>query len=275
MPARKRNDKLIEGKTKILYAVDRSPTEAFIQFKDDITAGDGARHHVISGIGISSNVTNSNCFHLLNRRGIPTHFIEVAGPRAFRARLVTMIPLEVVARRIATGSYIKRHGVAGGTRFRELIVEFYLKDDAHHDPLVVCDSFGRRLLLFEAGKPASAGAIEERSIEIIHGGAKCFDGLANLARATFEILEEAWAHQHVTLVDLKIEGGYPVGGPRQIVLADSITNSEWRIWPDGDSANRLDKDVYRKLRTVTPRDLVTIRDNYRKVTDLTETFSTH
>jgi len=274
MPARKRNDKIVEGKTKILYAVDGSPAETFIQIKDDITAGDGARHDVISGIGISSNATNAHCFQLLNRMGIPTHFLEVAGPRAFRARRVSMIPLEVVTRRIATGSYVKRSGVAEGTRFNELVVEFYLKDDARHDPLVVCDSFGRRLLFFDASKPASAGAIEERPIETIQGGARCFDRLARLARATFEILERAWAHRHVTLVDLKIEGGYPVGEPSQIVLADSITNSEWRIWPKGNPDERLDKDVYRKLRTVTQRDLITIRDNYRKVADLTETFST-
>ena len=273
MPARKRNDKIVEGKTKILYAVDGSPAEAFVQFKDDITAGDGARHDVISGLGISSNTTNANCFRLLNKRGIPTHFIDVAGPRAFRAHCVTMIPLEVVTRRIATGSYVKRHGVPEGARFDELIVEFYIKDDARHDPLVVCDSFGRRLLLFEASKPTSTGAIEERPIEMIRGGARCFDRLARLARATFEILEEAWALQDITLVDLKVEGGYPVGEPRQIVLADSITNSEWRIWPDGDPGRRLDKDVYRKLRTVTQRDLITIRDNYRRVADLTETFS--
>ncbi len=273
MPARKGNDKLIEGKTKILYAVDGSSAETFIQLKDDITAGDGARHNVISGLGRSSNATNAHCFQLLNRRGIPTHFLEVAGPRAFRAHRVTMIPLEVVTRRIATGSYGKRQGVAEGMRFDELIVEFYLKDDARHDPLVVCDSFGRRLLLFEAGKPASAGAIEERPIETIQGGARCFDHLARLARATFEILEEVWALAGITLVDLKVEGGYLVGEPRRMVLADSITNGEWRIWPDGDSAKRLDKDVYRKLRIVTPRDLVTIRDNYRKVADLTETFS--
>src|SRR5205807_1514017 len=111
--------------------------QVIIESKDDITAGDGLRHNVISGKGALSTETTANCFRLLNAHGIPTHFIDTISPSRFLARRADMIPLEVVTRRIVTGSYLKRHPqLPDGARLDDLQVEFFVKDDAEHDPMV-------------------------------------------------------------------------------------------------------------------------------------------
>src|SRR6266508_5895716 len=127
--------KLAEGKTKIIYAHPSESHLAVMVQKDSISAGDGARRNTIAGKGALSGRTAANVFTLLNRAGIVTHFVAAPEPTVMIVRRCDMIPIEVVMRRIATGSYLKLHPeTAEGTRFEPPLVEFFLKDDARHDP---------------------------------------------------------------------------------------------------------------------------------------------
>ena len=130
-------DKLAEGKTKIIYAHPEREDLVYILHKDGLTAGDGARRSELPGKGELACLTTSNVFYLLEQEGVATHYIGMLGGNVNLVTRCAMIPLEVVMRRIATGSYLKRHReIAEGTRFEPTVVELFYKDDAAHDPLV-------------------------------------------------------------------------------------------------------------------------------------------
>ena len=199
-------EKLAEGKTKIIF--DYGDGKVLVENKDSITAGDGAKKNLLEGKGAASCRTASNCFALLNANGIETHFVEKKSDREFIARKCRMIPLEAVARRIATGSFLKRHAEVGeGTRFDPLVMEFFFKDDARHDP-----HYSEEQVVSE--NIASEEEVEE---------------MKETLGKVFGVLERAWAKQNVTLVDLKIEFGRTEDG--RLVVADVIDNDSWRIWP--------------------------------------------
>ncbi len=241
--------KLAEGKTKIVYAHPKDPDLAYLMHKDDITAGDGARHHVIPGKGALAGRTIANVFRLLNHHGLRTHFLEAPEPNISLVRICTMVPLEVVVRRRAYGSYLKRHPeVPEGFRFDPPLVEFFLKDDALHDPLITEEEI-------EARGIADQPTLHE---------------MIDIARRAFVVLEEAWAAEDVEMVDLKVEFGRDSSGT--LMLADVIDNDSWRIWPKGDKARMLDKQVYRNLPEVTQEALDRVRALYQQVADLTEGF---
>jgi phosphoribosylaminoimidazole-succinocarboxamide synthase len=268
---------LAEGKTKII--IDEGNGQVLITSKDDITAGDGARHDLLPGKGAYSTTTTANCFHLLDEAGIPNHFLAQVDERSFLARQVDMIPLEIVVRRIATASYLKRHpDVAEGSIFYDLVVEFYEKDDANHDPLVIIDLASRRLLRFMAGQTLFNGFMGEEPLE--HTALAGLSGhrvleLITLAQRVFITLEHAWAAQDVVLVDLKIECGIDLS-TGWLLVADVIDNDSWRIWPGGDKTQMKDKQVYRELTTDDPADrqaaLQGIRANYAWVARATSRF---
>lgn len=242
-------EKLAEGKTKIIYAHPTDPELAYMVHKDSISAGDGARRNVIEGKGALSCRTTSNVFKLLDRAGLPTHFVEKLDDTTMLVRRCRMIPLEVVMRRIAAGSYLKRHPeVTEGTRFEPLLVEFFLKDDARHDPQIMPEDISREGI-------ASVAEVET---------------MATLGRKTFETLELAWARQQVTLVDLKIEFGRDAAG--NLLVADVIDNDSWRIWPGGQREKMLDKQIYRDMKQVDADGLSLILAKYAQVADLTENF---
>lgn len=268
--------RLAEGKTKIVYRA--SDDEVLIRSKDDITAGDGARRDVLQGKAAIATATNRHVYHLLNAAGIATHFVAPVDDVTFRARSCAMIPIEVVTRRIATGSYLKRHPeTTEGTRFVPLKREFFLKDDARHDPQI-----------FEADIVAQTDMSERTPLppESSEGGGRSDNrrsapsrGLlteAELAvverEATrvFEVLERAWAAQDVVLVDLKVEFGRTADG--ELLLADVIDNDSWRIWPHGDKGAMKDKQVYRNLTERSAEALDAVMDNYRWVALKTEAF---
>ena len=255
--------KLAEGKTKIVHAHPSDPALAIILHKDSISAGDGARRNVIPGKGALSGRTSANAFALLNRAGIATHFVGSPDPTAMIVRRCRMIPLEVVMRRAATGSYLKRHPeVAEGTRFEPPLVEFFLKDDARHDPQIAPDEIVAQGI-------ASAAEVEQ----MIGDG-----------RRVFTTIERAWAEQDVMLVDLKIEFGRPQGSNDQrpttndsteaerssLVVADMIDNDSWRLWPGGEKRRMLDKQVYRNMQEVTDEGLEQVRRLYETVAALTD-----
>lgn len=266
--------RVAEGKTKRIW---RDST-VLVESKDDITAGDGARRHAIEGKGALAAETTVNCFRLLEREGIATHFVERVSPTTFRAQDCIMLPIEVVTRRIVSGSYSKRHPhMYEGIEFmNEPAAEFFLKDDLHHDPLLVHDGTEGGWHIYDARQPLTEGPVDywwsdpfdyvRRNVD----GPRAAEMLAT-ARRVFLTLEAAWAKQTVTLVDLKIEFGI-ARATNELVVADVIDNDSWRIWPDRDKSKMLDKQVYRDLATVTPEDLARIRDNYAKVAEATARF---
>lgn len=269
---------LAEGKTKIIW--DEGNDTVLIESKDDITAGDGASHDLLEGKAVAATETTSRVFELLHSRNIATHYRGPVNQRTFRARRVDMIPLELVARRIATGSYLKRHpDVAEGTVFALPMIEFFEKDDPNHDPLVIIDLVSRRLLRYQAGKPLAEGFIGEQ--RLANGRFQDLFGstvqdLAHLTENVFIVLEVAWAKQGVTLVDLKIECGWD-RETKKLIVADVIDNDSWRIWPGGDKDQMRDKQVYRDLAGVEDpaaraKELGKIKEDYAWVAQQTGNF---
>ena len=241
--------RLAEGKTKIIYAHPTETASAIMVQKDAISAGDGARRNTIPGKGALSGRTAANVFRLLQRRGIPTHFVAAPADAEMVVLRCDMIPLEVVMRRLATGSYLKRHVDAReGQRFEPLLVEFFVKDDARHDPQM------------QPGEITRDGIASADEIEL----------MIERGREVFAVLERAWAAQGIQLVDLKIEFGRTEDGT--LLVADMIDNDSWRLWPGGDKARMLDKQLYRNMQDVTGEGLDLVKRKYEEVAALTELF---
>lgn len=203
--------------------------------------------NTIAGKGALSGRTAANVFTLLNRSGITTHYVDSSTPEVMSVRRCQMIPLEVVMRRRATGSYLKRHpGIAEGARFDPPLVEFFLKDDARHDPQIAEAEIVQQGI-------ASAAEVEQMIAD---------------GRRVFASIERAWAAQDVVLVDLKIEFGRDVNGA--LIVADMIDNDSWRLWPGGEKGRMLDKQVYRNMQEVTDAGLAQVRDLYETVAGMTD-----
>lgn len=251
-----RGRKIAEGKTKALYELNGHGTSygipredlALMVHKDDITAGDGARRDVMAGKGTLSCRTTSGVFRYLERNRIRTHYVDTIDDTTMVVRRVEMIPIEWVARRVATGSYIRRTGIAEGTRFDPLVLELFLKDDARHDPQI------------SPGEAVSTGLCSLPEVEI---------ALADTT-TVFELLEAAWAAQDVQLVDLKVEFGRTADG---IVLADVVDNDSWRLWPKGRRELMLDKQAYRDLQDRNAEALEDVRERYVEVARRVESFA--
>lgn len=243
-------EQLAEGKTKILYAHPEKDDVVYMVHKDGITAGDGARRNTLPGKGALACRTTSNVFYLLEDEGIDTHYIGMVGDSANVMTRCDMIPLEVVMRRVATGSYLRRHPeVAEGARFDPLVVEFFYKDDARHDPLVTDDEI------------VDMGVASREEI----------DAMRETGCRVFQVLEQAWAAQDVTLVDCKIEYGRAVGDGA-LLVADVIDNDSWRLWPGGDPDRMLDKQIYRNMPQVTDERLAELYRKYAQVAEMTDEF---
>ncbi|MCD6303260.1 MAG: phosphoribosylaminoimidazolesuccinocarboxamide synthase, partial [Anaerolineae bacterium] len=218
--------------------------------KDGLSAGDGARRNNLPGKGKLACRTTSNVFYLLEQEGIDTHYVGMVKENVNLVTRCEMIPLEVVMRRIATGSYLKRHPeVEEGERFEPLVVEFFLKDDELHDPLVTDEGI------------LEADIATEKEIE----------AMRETGRRVFKILEEAWAEQNVALVDCKIEFGRATKDDT-LLVGDVIDNDSWRIWPGGDKEQMMDKQIYRNMPEVTDERLAALKAKYQQVAEMTDKF---
>ena len=258
--------KLAEGKTKSIWETN-DPTLVRIVSKDDITAGDGLKRDLIPDKAATGTTTTANVFRLLATNNVPTHFISQDSETSFIAKKAQMIPLECVARRLASGSFLKRHPeVQEGERFATPPVEFYFKDDSRHDPIIEYGSQTGKALLYDAKHPTdSRQPIDEIALKELSVSVKDLSIMQEQTKRVFEVIEKAWGKQNVTLVDLKIEFGRDSMG--NIIVADVVDNDAWRIWPGGDKSKMLDKQRYRNGES-----LGSIGEDYKRVAKMTEKF---
>ena len=215
----KRNQ-LYEGKAKKVFATDY-PALVIVSYKDDATALDGLKKGTIAGKGVVNNKMSDFLFALLEKNGIPTHFVEELNDREALVRKVSIVPLEVIIRNISAGSFAKRYGVEEGIVFAEPTIEFSYKNDELHDPLI--NSYHALAL----------GLATKDEIETIK----------SMAFRVNDILREYFLRLNVKLVDFKLEFGRLPDG--RIVLADEISPDTCRFW-DAVTGEKLDKDRFRR-----------------------------
>ncbi|MHA1376756.1 MAG: phosphoribosylaminoimidazolesuccinocarboxamide synthase [Candidatus Helarchaeota archaeon] len=213
--------KIAEGKTKIIYESE-DPNEVIMEFKDDITAGDGLKHDKISGKGYLNATISAEFFKVLNDKGIPTHMIEFIPPIHMRVKRLDMLPVEVVCRRIAAGHLLKRLPIKEGENFDPGLVEFFYKDDEHHDPMINED----HLRILNIGTVAEARKMKNITIKVS------------------DILAQFLSENGVILADFKIEFGRDVNN--NLIIGDEINGDSCRLWDKKDINKIYDKDVYRK-----------------------------
>jgi phosphoribosylaminoimidazole-succinocarboxamide synthase len=265
-----------EGKTKTVE--DAGNGEVLIRSKDDITAGDGARHDVLDGKAAAATQTTCNMFRLLERNGVPTHFVGGVDAVTFRARKVQMIPLELVARRYATGSIRdRRPQLPDGTVFEELVFEMFEKDDAHHDPLLELDFEAGVLRRYVANTKAAnaigpgveAGDLirEEPIAESRYAdvSAELVARLRSLTVSAFEVIESAWKDHGGVYIDFKIECGFD-RETGDLLIADVIDSDSGRLrFGEVD----MSKQSYRDGTATLPE----LKKKFDDVAALTESFA--
>ncbi len=276
---------LAEGKTKIIMPAPGNQTHVLVKSKDDITAGDGAKHDILPGKAIAATTTTCNVFRLIQQVGVvPTHYYSQTDETTFEAIKALMIPIEVVVRRRAAGSYLKRNPEAKqGEILPRLEIEFFYKDDDQHDPMMVWKPATDEFLLYDAKAPVTPGSevgvLRRKDVDpappariFLRYNEIAFMRVA--AATVFEQLERTWVKQEMALVDLKVEFGFDHTG--NLMLADVIDNDSWRLWRYGSPEGQLDKQVYRDLSDEDPAvkeaALAQIRQNYELVAKMTERF---
>ena len=265
-----------EGKTKKIHELAGRPGLVTLVSKDDITAGDGAKHDVIPEKGLLANRTTCNVFRLLKACGLPVAFEEQDSARSFIAPMCAMLPYEVVVRREAHGSYLKRNPhIAKGQLFPQSLVEFYLKTKdkdwkgkplVADDPLMSFTDGASQIRLLNPAKPL----IGQEPFLILAASEvlstddewKLFPEMRHIARRAFLVLEKAWQLEGGTLVDLKVEFGLDSKG--RLLLADVIDNNSWRVIEDG---SYIDKQVYRDGGALDD-----VAAKYRRVAEITDRF---
>ncbi len=212
-------NKIYEGKAKILYTTE-NPEEIIQYFKDDTTAFNNEKFAIKQGKGILNNVISSRFMDIMRENGIKTHFIKRIDDRNQLVQKVTIIPLEVIVRNVAAGSFSKKFGIERGTILSAPLVEFSYKRDELGDPLIPND----HITLLKIATDAEIAFIKNEALKIN------------------EILRMQFEQCGLSLVDFKIEFGKDKNG--DIILADEISPDSCRLWnADGKS---LDKDLFRE-----------------------------
>ncbi len=260
---------LAEGKTKIIWQIGENPNFVDIQSKNDLTAGDGKKRIEIAGMGEIANHTTCNVFRFLEICGVKTHFIAETDSDAFRAKKCRMIPIEVVCRRMADGSYLKRNpDVKKGEIFPKLAVEMFYKNDELHDPLINTE---KKCDCPECGKPDNhlwhlRNAKDNIFMEWIKPicDNENVKKMKDKAKFVFLLLEKSFANLGVDLWDLKLEFGYSAEN-NELILADVVDNSSWRITVCGVN---FDKQVFRDGVDNSEY----LKSNYKIVEGFTKTF---
>lgn len=213
---------LYEGKAKRIYSTAEEGILR-VEYKDEVTAGNGAKKDVVEGKGRLNNQITSNIFNFLKSQNLNSHFIEQISETEQLVTSVEIIPLEVVVRNIAAGSITKRLGFEKGHIFEQPLVEFFYKNDDLNDPLITDDHV-------ELLNIANATQINQLKTEAL-----------DINNKLIQLMDK----MELRLVDFKIEFGITSNG--EIILADEISPDTCRIW-DKYSDTNFDKDVYREDR---------------------------
>lgn len=227
-----KREMIYEGKAKKVYSTD-DPELLIVSYKDDATAFNGLKKGTISGKGVINNQMSNRLMARLEKDGIPTHFVEELSERETLVKRVRIVPLEVIVRNIAAGSFSKRYGVDEGYVFASPTIEFSYKNDELGDPLM---------------NEYHALAMNLATKEEI-------EAIKKYSFAVNELLQAFWRECGVTLVDFKLEFGRL--SDNTIVLADEISPDTCRLW-DSATGEKLDKDRFR-------RDMGGVEDAYREI----------
>ena len=227
-----KKEQLYEGKAKKVFATE-NPDYCIVSYKDDATAFNGLKKGTILGKGAINNRVTNYLMKMLEKEGIPTHFVEELNDRETVVKRVKIIPLEVIVRNVAAGSLAKRLGLEEGVRMGRTVLEFCYKDDALGDPMV--NEY--HILAMNFATEEELKLISEYSLKINR------------------ILSEYLAEVNVELIDFKLEFGKTADGT--VVLADEISPDTCRFW-DMNTHEKLDKDRFR-------RDLGGVEDAYHEI----------
>ena len=227
-----KKEQLYEGKAKKVYATD-DPELLIVDYKDDATAFNGLKKGTIAGKGVINNQMSNRLMAKLEKSGVPTHFVRELSERETLVKKVSIVPLEVIIRNIAAGSFSKRYGVPEGVVFEQPTIEFSYKNDELGDPLL--NSY--HALALKLATPAEIETIKDYSFRVN------------------DFLKAFWKECGVTLVDFKLEFGRLSDGT--IVLADEISPDTSRLW-DAKTGEKLDKDRFR-------RDMGGVEDAYAEI----------
>ena len=211
---------LYEGKAKQVYATE-DPNIIVMHYKDDATAGNGAKHALFAHKGELNNAITTIIYDHLIKAGIPTHYIKTLNDTDQLCKKVKIFPLEVIVRNIIAGSMAKRLGIKEGTEAPNTIFEICYKDDALGDPLI------------NDHHAVALGAASYEELNTIYA----------LTSKVNEELKKLFLSIGVKLVDFKVEFGKTVDG--EIVLADEISPDCCRLW-DAKTNDKLDKDRFRR-----------------------------
>lgn len=225
-------EQIYEGKAKKVFRTD-DPACFIVEYKDDATAFNGLKKGTITGKGAINNQMTNRLMQLLEKQGVPTHFVEELSERETVVKKVEIVPLEVIIRNISAGHFAQNYGVEEGIVFDEPTIEFSYKNDDLGDPLI--NSYHARAL-----KLATREEI---------------DTIVRLAFQVNKILQAFFLTIGIKLVDFKLEFGRLSDGT--IVLADEISPDTCRLW-DKETNEKLDKDRFR-------RDLGNVEGAYQEV----------
>ncbi len=227
----KKLGQLYEGKAKKVFATD-DPDIVIVDYKDDATAFNGLKKGTIAGKGVINNRMSNMMFRLMEQHGIPTHFVEELSDRETAVKKVQIVPLEVIIRNTAAGSFSKRYGVPEGKKLPVTVLEFSYKNDDLGDPLIN----DYHALAMELATPEEIETIKKMAFKVN------------------EVMKEFFKSLNIDLIDFKLEFGRFKG---QIILADEISPDTCRFW-DMTTGEKLDKDRFR-------RDLGGVEDAYKEV----------
>ncbi len=225
-------NQVYEGKAKKVFSTD-DENLFIVSYKDDATAFNGLKKGTISGKGVVNNKMSNFLMQILEKNGVPTHFVEEINDRETVVKKVSIVPLEVIIRNVSAGSFAKNYGVEEGITFPEPTIEFSYKNDDLGDPLI------------NEYHAFALGLATKEEINTIK----------TMAFKINEILKEYFLSLGVRLIDFKLEFGKVNDG--SIVLADEISPDTCRFW-DAETNEKLDKDRFR-------RDLGGVEDAYNEM----------
>ena len=228
----KKLEQMYEGKAKKVFRTD-DPERFIVEYKDDATAFNGQKKGTILGKGAINNRMTNMLMQVLEKQGVPTHFVEELSERETVVTKVTIVPLEVIVRNISAGSFAQRYGVEEGIVFDEPTIEFSYKNDDLGDPLM---------------NQYHALALKLATKEEI-------DTIKAMALKVNAALKEFFLGVGIKLVDFKLEFGRTTDGT--VILADEISPDTCRLW-DKETNEKLDKDRFR-------RDLGNVEGAYQEV----------